>query len=163
MTKRPSMPYLTFNSKIRAGKILIPGRVLVWFRPTEQTDLEPIELFNVVSTITWLNFIGFRLVLRIRFGRFGWSKGSQSTTDGITPCNGRNHTRHEEFYQTKVRVTSNSLWHFLSGIDVIMEYAPSCARVVVVLSRDFLKHEWSHYQARLEIWIFPSLKSSINK
>ena len=65
---------------------------VVWFRPTDQTDLEPIELFNVVSTITGLNFIGFRLVLRIRFGRFGWSKGSQSTTDGITPCNGRNHT-----------------------------------------------------------------------
>ena len=29
-----------------------------------------------------------------------------------------------------------------------MEYAPSCARVVVVLSRDFLKHEWSHYQVQ---------------
>ena len=29
-----------------------------------------------------------------------------------------------------------------------MESAPSCARVVVVLSRDFLKHEWSHYQVR---------------
>lgn len=65
---------------------------LVWFRPTDQTNLEPIELFYVVSTITGLNFIEFRLVLRIRFGRFGWSKGSQSTTDGITPCNGRNHT-----------------------------------------------------------------------
>ena len=43
--------------------------------------------------------------------------------------------------------------HLLSGIDVIMEYAPSCARVVIVLSRDFLKHEWSHYQVRLEIFI----------
>ena len=31
-----------------------------------------------------------------------------------------------------------------------MEYAPSCARVVVVLSRDFLKHEWSHYQANFK-------------
>ena len=56
----------------------------MWFRPTDQTDLEPIELCNVVSTIAGLNFIGFQLVLRIRFGRFGWSKGSQSTTDGIT-------------------------------------------------------------------------------
>ena len=42
----------------------------------------------------------------------------------------------------------NPKLHYLSGIDVIMEYAPSCARVVVVLSRDFLKHEWSHYQVK---------------
>ena len=46
---------------------------------------------------------------------------------------------------------NSSSLYFRPGIDVIMEYAPSCARVVVVLSRDFLKHEWSHYQARLEI------------
>ena len=82
---------------------------LVWIRPTDQTDLEPIELFNVVSTITGLNFIGFRLVLRIRFGRFGWSKGSQSTTDGITPCNGRNHTTFDQTLDLKKAKTNNQV------------------------------------------------------
>ena len=46
---------------LREGQLLgqLKRSKVVWFRPTDQTDLEPIELFNVVSTIAGLNFIGF--------------------------------------------------------------------------------------------------------